>query len=244
MHAANSKRVPAAGVARTSRFLSRPLIRNGRRRTWTGTGETSLRAPPSMSDDDDADYRAHPERYRVGRGEQGVWSTEPYSSELKPLWRFRTPEQARASARRIWERFEQYREADDFVGMDVARKFLQMGYTRARARGSFVHRVEGAASRGAGGRAAILTTRRGSVAASKSPGATRPPPDRSDGGRCRRGDCRKRVTRRTRAAARRKRRRRSRSPTRSRSTLSCCPRTRRQWSRCPSARRTRSRGRR
>lgn len=28
--------------------------------------------------------------------------------------------------------FENYLKQDDFVGMDMARKFLQMGYTRAR----------------------------------------------------------------------------------------------------------------
>ena len=28
--------------------------------------------------------------------------------------------------------FLNYRAEDDFVGMDMARKFLQMGYTRAR----------------------------------------------------------------------------------------------------------------
>jgi hypothetical protein len=28
--------------------------------------------------------------------------------------------------------FEDYLEADDFVGADLARKFLQMGFTRAR----------------------------------------------------------------------------------------------------------------
>jgi len=28
--------------------------------------------------------------------------------------------------------FLSYKEEDDFVGMDMARKFLQMGYTRAR----------------------------------------------------------------------------------------------------------------
>ena len=28
--------------------------------------------------------------------------------------------------------FYEYRDRDDFVGMDMARKFLQMGYTRAR----------------------------------------------------------------------------------------------------------------
>lgn len=78
------------------------------------------------------DFREHPERYRVGRGEQGVLSAEPYKSELLPLWRFRTFALAVQSADAIWKKFEQYRAERDFVGMDVARKFLQMGFTRAR----------------------------------------------------------------------------------------------------------------
>lgn len=78
------------------------------------------------------DFRAHPELYRIGRGEQGVLSVQPYKGELLPLWRFRTPEVARESAAALWERFHAYRDAEDFVGMDMARKFLQMGYTRAR----------------------------------------------------------------------------------------------------------------
>ena len=78
------------------------------------------------------DFRAHPEAYRVGRGEEGVLSAEPYKSELLPLWRFRTPDLARRSAIAIWNAFVRYRRASDFVGMDMARKFLQMGFTRAR----------------------------------------------------------------------------------------------------------------
>jgi hypothetical protein len=78
------------------------------------------------------DFREHPELYRVGRGEQGVLLVEPYKSELLPHWRFRTPELARASAQHIYAPFLAYKAAHDFVGMDMARKFLQMGYTRAR----------------------------------------------------------------------------------------------------------------
>jgi hypothetical protein len=78
------------------------------------------------------DFRAHPEAYRVGRGEEGVLSAEPYKSELLPLWRFRTPAIARRSAIALWNAFVRYRRASDFVGMDMARKFLQMGFTRAR----------------------------------------------------------------------------------------------------------------
>jgi hypothetical protein len=78
------------------------------------------------------DFRERPELYRVGKGEQGVLLVEPYKSELLPLWRFRTPEIARASAGAIYGKFREYKAAGDFVGMDMARKFLQMGWTRAR----------------------------------------------------------------------------------------------------------------
>lgn len=78
------------------------------------------------------DFRERPGLYRVGKGEQGVLLVEPYKSELLPHWRFRTPEIARKSSEEIYRRFLDYREAGDFVGMDMARKFLQMGYTRAR----------------------------------------------------------------------------------------------------------------
>lgn len=78
------------------------------------------------------DFRQHPECYRIGKGEQGVLLVEPYKSEILPYWRFRTPELARQSAAKIDELFLAYKAAGDFVGMDMARKFLQMGYTRAR----------------------------------------------------------------------------------------------------------------
>ena len=78
------------------------------------------------------DFRAHPERYVIGRGEEGVLTAEPYKSELLPLWRFRTPAIAETSSKALWKAFVAYGKAGDFVGMDLARKFIQMGYTRAR----------------------------------------------------------------------------------------------------------------
>lgn len=82
--------------------------------------------------DESTDFRKHPDKYRVGRGEQGVLMVEPYKSEILPHWRFKTPEIAEESCRKISEMFEEYRKQDDFVGMDMARKYIQMGYTRAR----------------------------------------------------------------------------------------------------------------
>ncbi|ALV92886.1 MULTISPECIES: DUF4385 domain-containing protein [Pantoea] len=78
------------------------------------------------------DFRQQPERYQVGRGEQGVLMVEPYKSEILPFWRFRTVELAQESSVQIMQLFEDYRAQDDFIGMDMARKFIQMGYTRAR----------------------------------------------------------------------------------------------------------------
>jgi hypothetical protein len=78
------------------------------------------------------DFRAHPELYRIGRGEEGVLIAEPYKSELLPLWKFRTEAIARTSAAALWKKFLAYRRVRDFVGMDMARKYLQMGFTRAR----------------------------------------------------------------------------------------------------------------
>ena len=77
-------------------------------------------------------FRQQPELYKIGKGEQGVLSVEPYKSEILPHWRFRTPEMAVESSEKIFAMYEGYKADGDFVGMDMARKFLQMGYTRAR----------------------------------------------------------------------------------------------------------------
>lgn len=81
---------------------------------------------------DDVDLRAEPQKYQIGRDEYGVFHAQPYKSELMPLWRFRTPDVARESAAALYAKFAEYRAAGDFVGMDVARKYIQMGWTRAR----------------------------------------------------------------------------------------------------------------
>lgn len=91
-----------------------------------------MRAFDYSLDYDNLDLREQPELYRVGRGEQGVLRVQPYKSELLPLWRFATEEKARVSSAAIEAAFHRYLDGGDFVGADLARKFLQMGYTRAR----------------------------------------------------------------------------------------------------------------
>lgn len=78
------------------------------------------------------DFRQRPDLYRIGKGEQGVLLVEPYKGELLPHWRFRTVAEAKQSSAKIYKLFLAYLEADDFPGADMARKFLQMGWTRAR----------------------------------------------------------------------------------------------------------------
>ncbi|MBE9463600.1 DUF4385 domain-containing protein [Dyadobacter subterraneus] len=80
----------------------------------------------------DIDYKAHPESYRVGKGEQGELICEPYKSEIGQFWRFKTKAIAEDSSQKIYDLFLKYLDQNDFVGADMARKYLQMGFTRAR----------------------------------------------------------------------------------------------------------------
>ena len=78
------------------------------------------------------DYRMYPELYHIGRGQQGVLTGEPYKSELHPIWRFKTPRQAQLSANKIYIKYLEYLDDGDFVGCDMAKKYLHMGFTRSR----------------------------------------------------------------------------------------------------------------
>ena len=80
----------------------------------------------------DVDYKQNPLEYRIGRGQQGVLICEPYKSELYPLWRFKTPEEAQLSCLSIINKFYGYIKDNDFVGADMAKKYLHMGFTRSR----------------------------------------------------------------------------------------------------------------
>lgn len=80
----------------------------------------------------DIDYRRFPEAYQIGKGEQGVLICEPYRSEILPYWKFKTPAIAQESSQQILKLFYDYLDQQDFIGADLARKFLQMGFTRAR----------------------------------------------------------------------------------------------------------------
>ena len=93
---------------------------------------TNKNAFPYQLDFKHTDFRLQPELYRIGVGEQGVLLVEPYKSEILPFWKFKNEALAKISAQKIFELFENYLKNNEFVGADMARKFLQMGFTRAR----------------------------------------------------------------------------------------------------------------
>ncbi|QIW99740.1 hypothetical protein AMS68_005258 [Peltaster fructicola] len=70
--------------------------------------------------------------YRIARGEQGVLTFEPYKGYLLPLWRFKTAPIAQSSSEALKSAFDTYVTNGDLVGADMARKFIQMGMTRAK----------------------------------------------------------------------------------------------------------------
>jgi len=77
-------------------------------------------------------FRPNDRRYRIGRGEQGVLLVRPYTDVICRHWRFKTLKEARISSQKIFDMYLDYRIQKDFVGMDMCRKFLEMGFTRAR----------------------------------------------------------------------------------------------------------------
>ena len=77
-------------------------------------------------------FEKNDKRYRIGRGEQGVLLVRPYTNDICKHWRFKTPKEAYISASAILFLYNSYRNIKDFVGMDMCRKFLEMGFTRAR----------------------------------------------------------------------------------------------------------------
>ena len=68
----------------------------------------------------------------VLEGEQGVLLVRPYTNDICAHWRFVDEEASTKSSNKIYSMFCEYKRRKDFIGMDMARKFLEMGFTRAR----------------------------------------------------------------------------------------------------------------
>ena len=77
-------------------------------------------------------FMPNDKRYRIGRGEQGVLLVRQYTDDICKHWRFKTPSEAFVSSTKILFEYHVYKDKEDFIGMDMCRKFLEMGFTRAR----------------------------------------------------------------------------------------------------------------
>ncbi|MFB6230335.1 MAG: DUF4385 family protein [Salinibacter sp.] len=84
-----------------------------------------------MAGEYEVNFRERPECYRYQSGEQGVFKVQPYKDELLPDWQFKNEAAAEASVEALREAYRSYRAQGDFVGADMVRKYLQMGFTRA-----------------------------------------------------------------------------------------------------------------
>ncbi len=65
-----------------------------------------------------------------GRARSSIGS--PYTNDICNYWRFKTPDEAIKSSNKIFAMYLDYRDEKDFIGMDMCRKFLEMGFTRSR----------------------------------------------------------------------------------------------------------------
>ena len=74
------------------------------------------------------DYRKRPDLYRP---EGDPFEVEPYASEIAPYLDYATMEAAAESAAQLYELYARYKEAGDFVGMDMVARFLRLGRIRA-----------------------------------------------------------------------------------------------------------------
>lgn len=104
------------------------------------SAKTESKPPPPESNQADSNAFPTPSlsspslrfSYEIARGEQGVLTFEPYKSLLLSHWRFRSLPIAEESSQKLEGAFKEFLEKEDFVGADMARKFIQMGMTRAK----------------------------------------------------------------------------------------------------------------
>jgi len=76
-------------------------------------------------------YRKSPLSYEITDDCGGIYTCEPYKSILLDIWRFSTPESSEKSAASIGEMFFGYLDEGDFVGADLALKYLRAGSSRS-----------------------------------------------------------------------------------------------------------------
>ena len=80
----------------------------------------------------ETNVREHPKCFMVDRGEQGAFTAEPYKIEILPYLICTTLGLIRYSVWQSYALLLNYKEQGNYLGMNIARKLLQMGRARAR----------------------------------------------------------------------------------------------------------------
>jgi len=78
----------------------------------------------------DINYKEYPLKYVVTNDCGGMYICEPYKDDLLQSWKFSTTSAARKSAELIKGMFFKYLACEDFVGADLAKKYLRAGHIR------------------------------------------------------------------------------------------------------------------
>jgi len=80
--------------------------------------------------DHNINYKESPLFYEVTEDCGGMYTCEPYKTEIIECWKFLNLEVATKSASKILSMFYNYVRDGDFVGADMTRKYLQAGSSR------------------------------------------------------------------------------------------------------------------
>lgn len=80
--------------------------------------------------DHNTNYRENPLLYHYTPECSGMYICKPYCEEILNIWKFSSKSTAEQSAKNIYNIFLKYLDFGDFVGCDIARKYLQAGFQK------------------------------------------------------------------------------------------------------------------
>ena len=80
--------------------------------------------------DHNINYGENPLLYHYAPDCSGMYVCSPYREELLGIWKFSSKSVAKQSAKDIYNLFLKYLDLEDFVGCDIARKYLQAGFQK------------------------------------------------------------------------------------------------------------------
>ena len=80
--------------------------------------------------DHNINYRQQPEFYVYTKDCGGMYTCEPYKTEIIKHWKFMSEDAALKASLKLFNMFREYVKNRDFVGSDMIRKYFQTGATK------------------------------------------------------------------------------------------------------------------